>query len=120
METNDATAVRAIMKRTSEMYGHTVYIAPTLKELQRLVGGYIETVTLRQASMSRPSITLVIDKEGKLKSKKANFHMGVRPFGDTIVGDVLVCSFNLEGELVDLDLDFRNWKAYLERMEAGT
>ena len=119
METNDTTAVRAIMKRTSEMYGHTVYIAPTLKELQRLVGGYIETVTLRQASMSRPSITLIMDEEGRLKNKRTNFHMGVRPFGDTIVGDVLVCSFNLEGELVDLDLDFRNWKAYLERMEAG-
>lgn len=120
MDKNDPTAVRVILKRTSEMYGHTMYIKPTLEELQRIVGGYIETLTLRPATMIRPSITLIVDEEGKLKKKKENFHMGVHPFGDTIVGDILVCSFNQEGELVDLDLDFRNWKAYLERMEAGT
>ena len=120
MDKNDPTAVRVIMKRSSEMYGHTMYIEPTLAALQRLVGGYIETLTLRPATMSRPSITLVLDEDGKLKHRTPNFHIGHRPFGDTIVGTVLVCSFNQEGELVDLDLDFRNWKAYVERMEAGT
>ena len=117
---NDSEAVKIIIKRTGEMYGHTMYIDPTLKTLQRLVGGYIEAVTLRPATMSRPSITLILDEDGKLKNKKANFHIGVRPFGDTLVGDILVCSFNQEGELVDLDLDFRNWKIYLENLEAGT
>lgn len=114
---DDATSVRIIRKRTTDQIGLTMYIDPTLKTLQRLVGGYIETVTLRPATMSRPSITLVMDEDGKNKGKKPNIHIGQRPFGETLVGDILVCSFNLEGELVDLDLDFRNWKAYLMRME---
>ena len=114
---DDATAVRIIKKRAGERVGLTMYIDPTLETLQRLVGGYIETLTLRPATMSRPSITLVMDEDGKTKRKPANIHIGQRPFGDTLVGDILVCSFDQEGELVDLDLDFKNWKAYLMRLE---
>lgn len=117
MDEHDATAVKIIRKRANEQVGLTMYIEPTLKELQRLVGGYIETLTLRPATMSQPSITLVMDEDGLYKKKAPNIHIGQRPFGQTIVGDILVCSFNLEGELVDLDLSFRNWKAYLMRLE---
>ena len=37
--------IRAIVKRPDEKYGHVTNISCTLKNLQRIVGGPIETVS---------------------------------------------------------------------------
>ena len=36
--------IRAIIKRPDEKYGHVTNISPTLENLQKTVGGYIEPV----------------------------------------------------------------------------
>jgi hypothetical protein len=70
----------------------TTYIddkEPSLSELQKLVGGYIELVSLGD-------IHIVIDEEGKIKGKPVNeeatqLWMNHESFwGDVIVGDAVV------------------------------
>ena len=38
--------IRAIVKRPDEEIGHVTNISPTLQNLQNIVGGHIETVTI--------------------------------------------------------------------------
>lgn len=62
-----------------------------LDELQGIVGGYIEIVTLWTGGI------MCLDEEGKLKSKDINFkateifRKGRGATKDFIVGDVLIC-----------------------------
>lgn len=60
----------------------TMIIPNTLKMLQDLVGGYIETVRISDKGI------LIMNEEGKLLGLEPNFYLGA--IGDTIVGPVLV------------------------------
>lgn len=62
----------------------------TLGELQTIVGGYVEIVTLPNDQL------MVVDEEGKIKQKKINVRAtqliaATIHNGDIIVGDALVC-----------------------------
>jgi hypothetical protein len=61
----------------------------TLKELQSIVGGYIETVFLNETTV------MVVNEDGKLDELPINIRATeiIRQAGitDTIVGDALVC-----------------------------
>jgi hypothetical protein len=61
-----------------------------LKELQEMVGGYIEIIPVSNGKI------MVLDDEGKLKGKPINDVATMifmrAGFYDTIVGDVLVCN----------------------------
>ena len=68
-------------------------IEPTLQEMQKFVGGYIEVVYLNKESM------MIIDEEGKLKDKPVNkeatdlAHKHEAIFNtDYIAGDAMVLS----------------------------
>ena len=76
-----AGKLRAIVKRTDEPYGHVCNISGSLENLQKIVGGYIETVPVGRKHV------LIVNEEGKLRSLPINFHMGRY---DTIVGDAIV------------------------------
>jgi len=52
-----------------------------LEDLQKIVGGYIEVVSLGQG------VTLVCDEEGKIKGKQPNWDVN----GDLIVGTFFLC-----------------------------
>ena len=61
-----------------------------LDELQAIVGGYIEVLSLRDGRL------IVCDEEGKLKGKDRNhkatdIFQAAMPTRDFIVGDALVC-----------------------------
>lgn len=43
--------IRAIIKRPDEEYGHVTHISATLENLQKTVGGYIETVGLTESDV---------------------------------------------------------------------
>tara|TARA_Y100001951_G_C11102291_1_gene162735 strand:- start:147 stop:401 length:255 start_codon:yes stop_codon:yes gene_type:complete len=67
--------------------------APTLEELQKLVGGYIEVVESLDGEAD-----IVLDEEGKLKGKEVNESATKLWLGDdkadwfdVLVGDVAVC-----------------------------
>ena len=63
---------------------------PTLKELQKMVGGYIEIVHLANGDQ------MIIDEEGKLKEKPVNMEATELWLGDVpadfIVGTAVVLS----------------------------
>lgn len=63
----------------------------TLKEFQRLVGGYIETVTTG-------GIVTICDEEGRIKSKPVNRH------APKFVGDIVICGVRDE-DFCSLDDD---------------
>lgn len=67
-------------------------IENTLQTLQKLVGGYIETVTLHN------NVILICNEEGKLQGLPQNFGIG----RDVIVGTAVFVSQN-KGDFADLD-----------------
>ena len=76
--------------------GEVIEVSPkngtdfSLEELQAIVGGYIEVVSLRDGRL------ICVDEEGKLKGYERNhkatdvFRAAIRT-NDFIVGDALVC-----------------------------
>jgi hypothetical protein len=63
----------------------------TLAELQKMVGGYIETQEREYIG------TFVFDEEGNLKGKEPNY-MATILLGKILVGDVLICTKNELGD----------------------
>lgn len=61
----------------------------SLKELQGIVGGYIETLTLKDGKL------MVVNEEGKLQrlavNSRATQIANENGYADIIVGNVLVC-----------------------------
>lgn len=70
---------------------------PTLKQLQSLVGGYIETVDIRVGKY-----VAIVNEEGKLLQMVPNVAATMMCFVDRLDGDVLILKKNGE-ELVALD-----------------
>lgn len=60
-----------------------------LKELQQIVGGYIEVVTLTTGGKK---FLLIINEEGKINGLEPNFRM----YGDLVVGPAIFAGENLE------------------------
>ena len=98
--------IRAIIKRPDEKWGHATNISPSLKNLQKTVDGYIETVKLADG------VVLICNEEGKLKGLEPNFRIGEEPFAETIVGTVAVVGAKGD-EFVDCPLSFQSWKDLL-------
>lgn len=63
-----------------------------LKELQKIVGGYIETIYLKNKEV------MVVNEEGKLNdlslNEKATVYLLDQNYADVIVGNALVCKQN--------------------------
>lgn len=90
---------------------YPVEIENTLEELQKAVGGYIETVYLED------SIVLVCNEEGKLIGLPGN-----RSFGnDIIAGTFIVAGSNDAGDFVSLTEDkIRQYSDRFQKPEALT
>ena len=67
-------------------------IPPTLEEMQKYVGGYIQVVNAKNGDQ------IVMDEEGKLKSKSINYEATKHWIGenanayDYVVGDAMILS----------------------------
>lgn len=72
--------IRAIIKRPDEEIGHVTNISPKLKNLQNIVGGNIETVTIR------PGVVVICNEEGRITGLDLNCVVKV----DTLFGYGLV------------------------------
>lgn len=87
-------------------------IENSLRDMQRFVGGYIETVTVLEA----PKLILICDEEGLLNGKKPNPSIkNIRERGlwmPEIVGDCFFCGVRGE-EFADLP---DKWKAALLKL----
>ena len=82
-------------------------IKNTLEELQRIVGGYIETLGVFHG------IVAVIDEEGVLKAKASN----IAPHGITLVGDVVFVGVKGENFRSLTDEEIERLKLYSKLWE---
>lgn len=96
--------IKAIIKRPDEEVGHMTNISPSLENLQKTVGGYIETVPITEKLM------LLCDEEGKLKNREPNIWIGQ----ELIVGAVIICGVNGE-EFDDIPINFQIWKELMKK-----
>lgn len=90
--------IKAITKRPG-MRPVSTWITPTLENLQKLVDGYIETVTLAS------DLVIICDEEGRLKGKEYNCTVS----GVSFVGDIILVGRKGE-EFADLPLDYQEVK----------
>lgn len=96
--------VRCIIKRPDEKYGHVTNISTTLKNLQNIVEGPIETVSFGKD-------VLIVNEEGKLRGLERNFKFG-EIFFDIIVGTAILIGQDGE-DFGDVHMDFKTWKSLL-------
>lgn len=91
--------IRAIVKRPDEDIGHVTNISPTLENLQKIVGGYIETVTIA------PGVVVICNEEGRILGMDPNCTVKVKYlYGELevdFVGEICVVGAD-EDELCDL------------------
>ncbi|MBQ6621547.1 MAG: DUF3846 domain-containing protein [Mogibacterium sp.] len=94
--------LRAIVKRPDEEFGHMTNVSVSLKNLQNLVGGYIETVTLGPIN---PDLVVVCNEEGRLMGLDYNCTVA----GIDFVGDIVV--LGMDGDkFSDIPISFADWK----------
>ena len=99
--------IKAIIKRPDEEFGHIANISCTLENLQKTVGGHIETLYLGHG------LILIVNEEGKLLGLEPNFRTARGFFADTIVGTAVLVGVNGEN-FGDVPITFQTWKSLLK------
>lgn len=94
--------IRVLAKRTDSDW-YVTYVSNTLENLQRFVGGYIETVSLFKDAC------VICNEEGRLKGLPYN----TKIFGVDFVGDILLVGVK-DDEFCDLPGTLKDWKAVFE------
>ena len=79
--------IKAVLIQVDGTSKEVTLTGNTLRELQKLVGGYIEVVS--GIILDRPDIVMVINEEGKLMGLPTNIIASIL-YGDTIVGDAIL------------------------------
>ena len=94
--------IKAIIKRPDEEFGHMTWISDTLENLQKTVGGYIETVTLAQ------DLVVICNEEGRLQGLEPNCTI----FGIGFVGTIAVVGVDGDA-FADVPIELGEWKKML-------
>ena len=102
--------IKAIVKRPDERYGHMTNISNSLKNLQNIVGGHIEVVTI----LPDKGLVMICNEDGKNLGLERNFIMGTPPFHDVIVGEVILCGV-CDEDFTDIPIDFQTWKFFIDK-----
>ena len=105
--------MRCIVKRPDELYGHVTNITPSLENLQKIVGGYIECIPLRD------DVVILVNEYGKIQGLDFNIP---HPFTnkDFLVGTLIVLGVDGD-EFSDLPAAFEmsTWRGILEKLRIG-
>ena len=97
--------IKVIIKRPDEEYGHVTNISPRLENLQKTVGGYIETI-------SNDAFTIICNEEGKLLNLEPN----MRYCGDVLRGTIIVCGVDGD-EFGDIQISLAVWKKIVDKQK---
>lgn len=98
--------IRCIIKRPDEKYGHVTNISTSLKNLQKIVEGPIQTVPCGENDV------IICNEEGKLRHMQPNFMIGSGIFRDVIVGEIIVIGVDGD-DFCDMTISFDLWKRML-------
>jgi hypothetical protein len=105
-----AKKIKCIVKRPDEQFGHVTWVSDLLENLQKTVGGYIETATLDNG------VVLICNEEGRIRDMQYNFTLrrmrGVVTVQNAIFGTVIACGVDGD-EFADIPIDFNEWKSLL-------
>lgn len=93
--------LKAIIKRADEPIGHMTNISATLENLQKHVGGYIETVTFSNG------VVIICNEEGRIKGLPYNCRIG----GVDFVGDIVALGSDGE-DFADVPITFQDWRLW--------
>lgn len=103
---------RAIVKRPDEEYGHVCNMSFRLENLQRVVGGYIETLSFMEEGL--PPFIIICNEEGKIQGLEENMKL---PGGiDTLVGTIIVVGSD-EEDFTECPLEFKEWKELVDKWQ---
>lgn len=94
---------KVIIKRPDEQYGHVTNISMSLENLQRTVGGYIETIPAVGGAI------IICNEEGKIKELEPNMWY----YHDQLRGTIIVCGTEGE-ELTDIPISLNTWKTFVD------
>lgn len=97
--------IKVIIKRPDEPVGHVTTIAPTLENLQKLVDGYIETVTIG-------TVVIICNEEGRIRGLPYNCTV----FGRGFVGTIVIAGTDGD-EFGSVPISFNVWKTLLKEGE---
>jgi hypothetical protein len=112
-----AKKIKCIVKRPDEQFGHMTWVSDSLENLQKTVGGYIETV-----SISDHELVLIVNEEGKLRDMPYNFsalcsahaYDAYVEWREQLFGTVIVCGTSpTKDTFEDIPIDFNEWKSLL-------
>lgn len=110
-----APKIKCIIKRPDEEFGHMTSVSATLKNLQKNVGGYIETVTLYNMTpvgpgeISSSGLVIICNEEGRLKGLPHNCNV----MGVDFVGDIIAIGFKGD-DFCDIPISFAQWKGMVQ------
>ena len=94
--------IRAIIKRPDEAYGHVTHISDSLENLQRIVGGHIQMISMGE------TMAVICNDDGKLIGLERNCEYGADYFVGTII------AVGIKGEdIADCPLSIAQWKEVL-------
>ena len=103
------TRIRAIIKRPDERFGHVAEIGDTLKDLQDIVGGNIETLQIAASTV------MIMNEEGKLRQDcEPNFFIREAHFADVICGNVVLLGIAGD-DFMDCPIGLACWKKMLKK-----
>lgn len=105
--------IKVIIKQPGEPVGHIEEIDNTLKAMQKIVGGFIETVPIAEGS---DRIIMIVNEEGKYMLLQENFWALLRGRWDLIVGPVIICGDSGE-DFVDVPIGLDAWQRLLRKWE---
>lgn len=94
---------KVIIKRPDEEYGHVTNISMSLENLQRTVGGYIETVSAVGGAI------IICNEEGKIKDLEPNMPY----YHDQLRGTIIVCGVDGD-EFSDIPIGLKEWKLFVD------
>ena len=97
--------IRVIIKQPGEP-GMEMMIENSLKELQRIVGGYIQVIQPMQ------HLAVIVNEEGKLMDLPPNIFYG----GDLLVGTIIFVGVDGE-DFTDVPITWDMWKRLILREE---
>ena len=97
---------KVIIKRPDEKYGHVTNISTTLENLQKTVGGFIETVPAVNGAV------IICNEEGKLRNLEPNMWY----FHDRICGTIIVIGTDGE-DFTECPMSFDQWKTFVDKQE---
>ena len=94
--------IKVIIRRPDEPIGHVEHIDNTLQELQSIVGGYIETVTITT------DLVIICNEEGRLIDMPYNCNL----FGHDFYGTLIFAGIDGD-EFGDYPGDLNHFKKYI-------